>query len=96
MYLLLVRSAVLFGLMTILYWTPLGDVAHAQDGPNRRASNLSIDSIFHNKDFLGETFVGQWESDSQGFERIKRDPETGNTSIVRIDLSAPAVEHVFV
>ena len=96
MYLLLVRSAVLFGLMTILYWTPLGDVAHAQDGPNRRASNLSIDSIFHNKDFLGETFVGQWESDSQGFERIKRDPETGNTSIVRIDLSAPAVEHVLV
>jgi dipeptidyl-peptidase-4 len=82
--------------MTILYRTPLGDEAHAQDGPNRRASNLSIDSIFHNKDFLGETFVGQWESDSQGFERIKRDPETGNTSIVRIDLSAPAVEHILV
>ena len=96
MYLLIVRSAVLFGLMTILYRTPLGDEAHAQDGPNRRASNLSIDSIFHNKDFLGETFVGQWESDSQGFERIKRDPETGNTSIVRIDLSAPAVEHILV
>jgi dipeptidyl-peptidase-4 len=82
--------------MTILPMMQLGDVAYGQENSKRQLTDLSIDSIFHSKDFLGETFVGQWESDSQGFERIKRAPETGNASIVRIDLSNPAVEQVLV
>ena len=96
MNILLIRSAALFGFMTILHMVQPGDVTRGQESSNRQPSDLSIDSIFHSKNFLGETFVGQWESNSQGFERIKRDPETGNASIVRIDLPAPAVEHVLV
>ena len=96
MNILLVRSVALLGFMTILPMMQLGDVTLGQESSKRRTTELSIDSIFHSKDFLGETFVGQWESDSQGFERIKRAPETGNASIVRIDLSNPAVEHVLV
>jgi dipeptidyl-peptidase 4 len=70
--------------------------AHGQERRLLQTSTLSIDSIFHSKDFRGETFVGQWQSDSQGFERIKKDSETGNTSIIRIDLTEPTVEHVLI
>jgi len=90
-----VRLTALMGLM-ILSIISLGDVAHGQENPIRRPTDLSIDSIFNSKDFLGETFVGQWQSDSQGFERIKRDYETGSTSIIRVDLSAAAAEQVLV
>lgn len=96
MNILLVRSAALFGLISALHMLQPCDVNHGQESSARRTEELSIDSIFHSKDFLGETFVGQWESDSQGFERIKRDPDTGATSIVRIDLSNPTVEQVLV
>ncbi|MFN7842611.1 MAG: hypothetical protein ACK5N9_12905, partial [Pirellula sp.] len=96
MNILLVRSVALFGFMTILPIVQPANLTLGQESSQRRTAELSIDSIFHSKDFLGETFIGQWESDSQGFERIKRDPETGNASIVRIDLSNPAVEHVLV
>ncbi|MFN7875281.1 MAG: S9 family peptidase [Pirellula sp.] len=96
MNILLVRSVALFGFMTILPMVQSANVTHGQESSQRRTDELSIDSIFHSKDFLGETFVGQWESDSHGFERIKRDIHTGNASIVRIDLSNPTVEHVLI
>ena len=96
MNLLLVRFVVIFGIAPILWIATLGEVTHGQESPNRQPSNLSVDSIFHGKEFLGETFIGQWQTDSQGFERIKRDAETSNTSIVRIDLADPDVEHVLI
>ncbi|MFO0939993.1 MAG: S9 family peptidase [Pirellulales bacterium] len=98
MILLPFRSFVILTILAVLH---LGlavtfNRTHGQETSNRRSVELSIDSIFNSKDFRGETFIGQWQSDSQGFERIKRDPKTGNTSIVRIDLSASAVEQVLV
>ena len=96
MNLLPVRFVVIFGIAPILWIATLGEVTHGQESPKRQPSDLSVDSIFHSKDFLGETFIGQWQTDSQGFERIKRDAETSNTSIVRIDLAAPDVEHVLI
>lgn len=63
--------------------------------PNQ-ATALSIDTIFSNPGFRAESFVGQWQSDSQGFERVQRDESTGYSSIVRIDLSNPDVEQVLV
>ncbi|MDP1562872.1 MAG: S9 family peptidase [Pirellulaceae bacterium] len=90
-----VRLTALMGLM-VLSIISLGDVAHGQENPILRPADLSIDSIFNSKDFKGETFIGQWQSDSQGFERIKRDAETGSTSIIRVDLSAAAAEQVLV
>jgi dipeptidyl-peptidase-4 len=80
----------------ILSLISLGGVARGQENPIGRPADLSIDSIFNSKDFKGETFVGQWQSDSQGFERIKRDAETGSTSIIRVDLIAAAAEQVLV
>jgi dipeptidyl-peptidase-4 len=96
MNLLPVRFVVIFGIAPILWFATLGEVTLGQESPTRQPSDLSVDSIFHSKDFLGETFIGQWQTDSQGFERIKRDAETSNTSIVRIDLAAPEVEHVLI
>jgi dipeptidyl-peptidase 4 len=84
-----------FGFMIALYGMPLA-TTFGQDNPLRQASALSIDSIFNGKDFRGESFVGQWQSDSQGFERVKQDADTGNASIIRIDLADPATEHVLV
>jgi dipeptidyl-peptidase-4 len=96
MNLLPVPFTAICGLATILLVGSPPTTAQGQESELRRASALSIDSIFHNKDFRGETFVGQWQSDSQGFERIKKDSVTGNTSIVRIDLTDPEVEHVLI
>ena len=96
MKLLPVRFVVLFGIVTILHMVALAIAAQAQDSALRQDSSLTIDSIFHGQDFRGETFVGQWQSDSQGFERVKRDEKTGNSSIIRIDLTHPEVEHVLV
>jgi dipeptidyl-peptidase-4 len=90
-----VRFVSVVGFM-ILSLISLGGVARGQESPIRRPADLSIDSIFNSKDFKGETFVGQWQSDSQGFERIKRDAETGSTSIIRVDLIAAAAEQVLV
>jgi dipeptidyl-peptidase 4 len=81
-----------FGVMAFVHMLPVWDVTFGQERL-RQASNLTIDSIFDIQDFRGETFVGQWQSDSQGFERIKRDAGTDNTSIIRIDLSNPEIEH---
>lgn len=96
MNLLPARWVALYGIATILHLMSLGTTTQGQESRLRHTSPLSIDSIFKTKDFRGETFVGQWQSDSQGFERVKRDAETGHTSIVRIDLDDPAVEHVLV
>lgn len=96
MNLLSARFAVVYGLVTVLYLTALAATTQGQEIPLGEPSTLSIDSIFKDRDFRGESFVGQWQSDSQGFERIKRDADTGNTSIMRIDLADPAVEHVLV
>jgi dipeptidyl-peptidase-4 len=90
-----VRFVSVVGFM-ILSLISLGGVARGQENPIGRPADLSIDSIFNSKDFKGETFVGQWQSDSQGFERIKRDAETGSTSIIRVDLIAAAAEQVLV
>lgn len=90
-----VRFVSVVGFM-ILSLISLGGVARGQESPIRRPADLSIDSIFNSKNFKGETFVGQWQSDSQGFERIKRDAETGSTSIIRVDLIAAAAEQVLV
>jgi dipeptidyl-peptidase 4 len=96
MNLLPARWVALYGIATILHLVSLETTTHGQERRLRPTSALSIDSIFKNKDFRVEAFEGQWQSDSQGFERVKRDAETGNTSIVRIDLDDPAVEHVLV
>ena len=90
-----VRFVSVVGFM-ILSLISLGGVARGQESPIRKPADLSIDSIFNSKNFKGETFVGQWQSDSQGFERIKRDAETGSTSIIRVDLIAAAGEQVLV
>ena len=90
-----VRFVSVVGFM-ILSLISLGGVARGQENPIGRPADLSIDSIFNSKNFKGETFVGQWQSDSQGFERIKRDAETGSTSIIRVDLVAAAAEQVLV
>ncbi len=90
-----VRLVALMGILALSV-TSLGNVAHGQESPVSRPADLSIDSIFQSNDFSGETFVGQWQSDSQGFERIKRDAKTGDTSIVSVDLASLAVEQVLV
>lgn len=92
----LVRSVVLLGIASVVQIVMLGGINHGQECPSQPTASLSIDSIFHNKEFVGETFVGQWQSDSQGFERIRRDADTGHSSIVRIDLVDPTQEHVLV
>ncbi len=96
MNLLPFRFLAILGIMTVLHLASPPTITFGQERSLRQATDLTIDSIFVSKDFVGETFVGQWQSDSQGFERIKRDPETGNASIIRIDLTAPSVEHVLV
>ncbi len=98
MYLSQFRTPAILTILTslLLGFPVTSNLIHGQEDSNRRPLELSIDSIYNSKDFRGETFIGQWQSDSQGFERIKREAKTGNTSIVRIDLSAPAVEHVLV
>ena len=90
------RFIAIVGIATVLHLASLTSFSCAQELARRQASGLTIDSIFTSKDFAGETFVGQWQSDSQGFERIKRDAETGNKSIVRIDLTSPSIEQVLV
>jgi dipeptidyl-peptidase 4 len=96
MKLLIVRIVAVFITVTALHVVLPGAATQGQESPLRKASDLTIDSLFHSKDFRVETFVGQWQSDSQGFERIKRDAAGANTSIIRIDLTDPAVEHVLV
>ncbi|XZE21216.1 S9 family peptidase [Pirellulaceae bacterium SH449] len=96
MNLQLVRSVALLGIATVVHIVMLGGINHGQESPSQPTASLSIDSIFHNKDFVGEAFVGQWQSDSQGFERIRRDADTVHSSIVRIDLVDPTQEHVLV
>lgn len=96
MNLLPFRSVAILGILTILHMAFPSAISFGQELSLRQASDLTIDSIFNSKNFQGETFVGQWQSDSQGFERVKRDAETGNSSIIRIDLTASSVEHVLV
>lgn len=91
-----IRFVATYAIVTILQVVALAAATPAQDSSTRQASPLTVDTIFGSHDFRGETFVGQWQSDSQGFERVKRDDKTGNTSITRIDLNDPAVEHVLV
>jgi len=58
--------------------------------------SLNIDAIFHEKQFALEPFKGRWQSDSSGFELIKKDPVTAASSIIRIGLDNPKVEEVLV
>lgn len=96
MNLLSVRFVATYGLVAILHVVTLGATNQGQESRQHLASALSIDSIFSSKDFSSETFVGQWQTDSQGFERVKRDADKRNTSIIRIDLADTAIEHVLV
>ncbi len=96
MNLLLFRFIAIVGTATVLHLASSGTLSCGQELSQRQASNLTIDAIFKSKEFSGETFVGQWQSDSQGFERIKRDAESGDVSIVRIDLTSPSKENVVV
>ncbi len=96
MNLLLVRYVHLFGCVAIVLMASCQQTTLGQEPPAPQFPNLSIDSIFHGKDFQAEAFVGQWQSDSQGFERIKQDAKTERKSIVRIELGAPTAEHVLV
>lgn len=57
---------------------------------------LTIESIFNKPGFRAESFVGQWQSDSKGFERVQTDVNTGYSSIVRIDLTNPDVQQSLV
>ncbi|MBL8891207.1 MAG: S9 family peptidase [Planctomycetaceae bacterium] len=91
-----IRFGITLGLVLILQrWSPCS-LTRAQESHHQTGTALTIDSIFNSKDFRSESFVGQWQSDSQGFERVKRDADTGHTSIVRVDLSNPEIEHVLV
>ncbi len=90
------RFFVVYGLAVVLFTAAMAPHSQAQEKLLRETSSLSIDSIFKDRDFRGESFVGQWQSDSQGFERVKRDADTGNVSVIRIDLADPAVEQVLV
>lgn len=76
----------------LLHVTPLTLTSQAEDKPITQQATLSIDSLFDARTFSGESFVGSWQSDSQGFERIKTDPSSGHTSLVRIDLADPDTE----
>jgi dipeptidyl-peptidase-4 len=96
MNLLLFRFIAIVGTATVLHLASSRTLSCGQELSQRQASNLTIDAIFKSKEFAGETFVGQWQSDSQGFERIKRDAESGDVSIVRIDLTSPSKENVVV
>ncbi len=59
-------------------------------------SSLTIDRIFAEKQFELQPVTGHWQSDSQGFERVKADPATGASSIVRKSLRNPKTEEVIV
>ncbi|MDX1926457.1 MAG: S9 family peptidase [Pirellulaceae bacterium] len=59
-------------------------------------NGLTIDSIFAEKQFELQPVTGHWQSDSQGFERVKTDPTTGASSIVSISLKNPKTEVVIV
>lgn len=96
MNLLSARFVVAYGLATVLFTAAMAPQSQSQEKLLRETSSLSIDSIFKDRDFRGESFVGQWQSDSQGFERVKRDGDTGNVSIIRIDFADPAVEQILV
>ena len=89
------RLIATYGIVTLLLLVSVKKT-QGQESLVRTASDLTLDSIFKNKDFRGETFLGQWQSDSKGFERVKRDADTGHTSIIRIDLANPTVEQVLV
>ena len=59
-------------------------------------SGLTIDAIFAEKQFELQPVTGHWQSDSQGFERVKKDPASGASSIVSISLKNPKAEEVLV
>ncbi len=60
------------------------------------SKSLTIDSIFAEKQFELQPVTGHWQSDSQGFERVKRDPVTGASSIVSVSLKNPQKEEELV
>ena len=64
--------------------------------PTDAKTPLSIDSIFLEKQFAVEPFKGRWQSDSQGFELIKKTADKEITSIVRIRLDNFKAEEVLV
>ena len=59
-------------------------------------SGLTIDAIFAEKQFELQPVTGHWQSDSQGFERIKKDPASGASAIVSTSLKNPRAEEVLV
>ncbi len=83
----------------VLLPTALAPVCRADEASLNQTpttATLSINSIFDEREFRGEAFVGNWQSNSQGFERVKLDPVSGHASLVRIDLADPTTEHVLV
>ncbi len=73
----------------------IGQAQEKASSPSSQAS-LTIDGIFGEKQFSTKPFAGRWQKDSSGFERIRFDPVSGNTSIVRTKLSTPQQEEVVV
>jgi len=71
---------------------------HPAIGQEKQTSKvgLTIDAIFAEKQFELQPVTGHWQSDSQGFERIKKDPTTGASSIVSVSLKNPDAEEVLV
>lgn len=92
----------ILGFVVTLQWLCPSGMTQAQDllvdqtATRPHDTALTIDSIFNSPGFRAESFVGQWQSDSRGFERVQRDASTGYSSIVRIDLANPTVEQVLV
>jgi dipeptidyl-peptidase 4 len=73
-------------------------IATCADAQERLATagDLSIDSIFADRRFKVEPFTGHWQSDSQGFELIRKDEQKGTSTLVRIGLSRNPQEEVLV
>ncbi len=90
------RRVSTYWLFILVHVTALAPTSGAEESTPSPTSALSLDTIFRDRAFRGEAFVGNWQSDSQGFERIKLDPSSGHASLVRIDLADPTTEHVLV
>ena len=86
------QSLITLALSVAFLWASL---ATSQES-NVPKSTLTIDAIFHEKQFELEPFAGRWQSDSGGFELIKKDPTTTATSIVRIGLDKPKLEETLI
>ncbi|MEI6538501.1 MAG: S9 family peptidase [Planctomycetota bacterium] len=60
------------------------------------AAALTIEAIFAEQQFKLARFSGHWQTDSQGFELIRKDPVTGASSIAKFGLTSPQAEEILV